>query len=120
MYKGSCHCGNIKWETSALPGWLTRCTCSYCRKSAANWGRVDDKNTTVSYGPHSVIRYIHGDKTLAFVSCGKCGCTTHWESLDPSADQKMKLNFVTSDFDFPASIPVRLFDGADTWQYLDE
>lgn len=118
-YRGSCHCGNIRWETASLPEWLTRCTCSYCRKSAATWGRVDADHTSLTYGDAAVTRYIHGDRTLAFVSCGKCGCTTHWESLDANAEQKMKLNYATADFPLPSTLPVRLFDGADTWEYLD-
>ena len=118
-YKGSCHCGNIRWETSQLPEWLTRCTCSYCRKSAATWGRVNFNYTSLAYGKGPVVRYIHGDKTLAFISCGNCGCTTHWESLDSTAAQKLKLNYATSDFAMPDDIPVRTFDGADSWTYLD-
>lgn len=31
----------------------------------------------------------------------------------------MKLNFATADFKLPASIPVRLFYGAESWRYLD-
>jgi len=83
------------------------------------WGRVEFSQTSISYGEHDIIRYIHGDKTLAFVSCSKCGCTTHWESLSSDADQAMKLNYATSDFKIPPEIPVKLFDGAESWTYLD-
>lgn len=118
-YRGSCHCRNIRWETPRLPEWVTRCTCSYCRKSAAIWGRTDLSTVRITYETGRVIRYIHGDKTLAFVSCEKCGCTTHWESLEHIEPRQMKLNFATADFKLPSAIPVRLFDGADSWRYLD-
>ena len=116
---GSCHCGNIRWQTAALPEWLTQCNCSYCRKSAAIWGRTNLETTQIDYQTDKVIRYVHGDRTQAFVSCGVCGVTTHWESLDHIAPRQMKLNFATADDPIPESIPVRLFDGADSWTYLD-
>ncbi|QNL18935.1 hypothetical protein HXX25_05985 [Hyphobacterium sp. CCMP332] len=83
------------------------------------WGRTDHEHTDIEYGTGNVTRYVHGDKTLAFISCGVCGCTTHWESLDHIRPRQLKLNFATADAAIPDSIPVRLFDGADSWDYLD-
>lgn len=83
------------------------------------WGRAILETTRIDYRTDNVIRYVHGDKTQAFVSCGVCGCTTHWESLDHIRPRQLKLNFATADAAIPESIPVRLFDGADSWDYLD-
>lgn len=77
-------------------------------------GRTGPGTVRVTYQTERVIRYIHGDKTQAFVTCGKYGCITHWESLEHIEPRQMKLNFATADFKLPAGIPVRLFDGADS------
>ena len=65
--------------------------------------------------------YSHGDKTLAFHSCAVCGCTTHWENLKPEADDKpyMAVNLRLAAADVVAGVPVRHFDGAETWAFID-
>jgi hypothetical protein len=35
--KGSCHCGNTRFEASEPPSSVTRCTCSLCSKRGALW-----------------------------------------------------------------------------------
>lgn len=68
----------------------------------------------------STDRYVWGDKMLAFVRCKKCGCMSHWENLDSnSTSDRMGVNarlFTHVDI---STIPVRHFDGADTWRFLD-
>ena len=118
MISGRCHCGDVQWTTPAWPEWVTICNCSYCRKAGAQWGEVDPNSTEmVSEIPQE--RYIFGDKTLIIHRCNTCGITTHWSTLDPEAPQRMKINFSTLNGDLPESIPIRHFDGADSWQYLD-
>jgi hypothetical protein len=64
--------------------------------------------------------YAYGDKSLAFHRCCVCGCTTHWENLQPDGpDASMAVNLRLADPEVVASIPVRHFDGADTWTFLD-
>ncbi|MEE2525162.1 hypothetical protein V0U79_02205 [Hyphobacterium sp. HN65] len=63
--------------------------------------------------------YMHGDRTLVFHRCSQCGITTHWSGVDPAIPNRMKINFTTADEAFPANLPVRHFDGADSWEYLD-
>ena len=118
MITGSCHCGAIRWPARDWPQWLTRCTCSYCRRAGAHWGRTDVATVKLEYDAPPV-RYIHGDRTQAFVACGTCGIVTHWESLPSQPEALIKLNFNTADTPVPDEIPVRTFDGADSWAYID-
>jgi len=65
-------------------------------------------------------RYAWGDKSLAFHSCMTCGCTTHWSHLKPpEPDARMAVNLHLADPADIASVPVRHFDGADAWAFLD-
>jgi hypothetical protein len=66
------------------------------------------------------IAYIHGDKTLAMHSCKICGCTTHWMGLDSDESSRMAVNFRMCEPDEISNIGIRNFDGADTWEFLDQ
>lgn len=71
------------------------------------------------YAPEGVVRYVWGDKNLAFVSCRTCGCTTHYEPLDPQVHSRMAVNCNMANGDDIAGLRVRHFDGAKTWTFLD-
>lgn len=69
--------------------------------------------------PNSIHEYAHGDKSLVFVRCSKCGCFSHWRSLDPKETDRMGVNvrlFTNVEFD---KIRIRHFDGANSWKYID-
>jgi hypothetical protein len=119
VIRGTCHCGAIRFTLAATPAWLTRCNCSYCRRAGALWAHAGRDTIAVAYDPAQAIRYIWGDKTLAFVSCKVCGCTTHWENLDEAADARMAVNCNMADPAGIEGIRIRHFDGADSWQFLD-
>ena len=119
MIEGSCHCGKVRYVATETPQWLTRCNCSFCRRSAGLWGHSTREKIKLTYAPDDVIRYIWGDKTLANISCKTCGCTTHWENLDPAPDARMAVNVNMADPKVIKGFRIRHFDGADTWQYLD-
>ena len=119
MIRGSCHCGAVRFAYPGRPEWLNRCNCSYCRRSGALWAYAETQQITLDFEPGATIRYIWGDKTLAFVTCRTCGCTTHWESLDPQRHPRMAVNCAMCDPKDIEGLPIRRFDGADTWRYLD-
>ena len=119
MIKGSCHCGAISFTAPRRPDWLTECNCSICRRTGARWGYFTRSEVEISAPDVGTIAYLQGDKTLVTHSCKNCGSTTHWLGVDEDPDGRMAVNFrmcEPSDID---DIPVRHFDGADTWQFLD-
>lgn len=69
--------------------------------------------------PGATHEYIWGDKQLALVRCATCGCFSHWRGLlPPKPDEKMGVNARLFNKDI-AQIPIRRFDGAETWKFLD-
>lgn len=120
MLTGGCHCGAVRWRLAHRPADLTRCTCSYCRRSGALWAYGARREITIEADEAALIRYVQGDRTLAFVSCRVCGCTTHWDSLDPSDDARMAVNARMADPIEIEDLPVRVFDGADSWRYVED
>ena len=119
MYKGSCHCGAVEFVLNAQPEHLTECNCSICRRIGALWAHSEITNIEVICGDNATMTYVQGDKKLAIHTCRSCGCTTHWENLAPEESPHMAVNCRMIDAADIADIPIRQFDGADTWTYLD-
>ncbi|MBT8142604.1 MAG: GFA family protein [Gammaproteobacteria bacterium] len=119
MLRGACHCGKIKFEYLIVPEYLNDCNCSICRRLGALWAYADSSQIEIHCDQTDLINYVWGDKSLAFCSCKYCGCTTHWKNLDPEKFTRMAVNARMMDPMAIKEIPVRQFDGADTFNFLD-
>lgn len=119
MIKGSCHCGAINFEYPGEPEWLTSCNCSICRRLGTLWAYAKAADVKLDAAVGSTIDYMHGDRTLVLHSCATCGCTTHWSSANGDATSRMAVNFRMCDPDDIEKFPVRHFDGAKSWSFLD-
>jgi len=119
MYQGECHCGNVRLSIPKLTATATSCTCSICSRYAAIWGYFKKSDVQVEVGEYGITSYCHGDKMIDFNHCTKCGCVTHYTSTGSDPEARLAVNYRM----FPASslqkITVKVFDGANTWQYLD-
>lgn len=119
MIKAACHCGAVQIEIDALPASLTRCTCSICRRYGALWAHGTRESTRVVSGRDQETAYLWGDKVIEFFHCNRCGCMTRYESVEKLAASRISVNARMMSPDDIAGLPVRTFDGADTWQFLD-
>jgi hypothetical protein len=119
MIKGACHCGAIEFEVIEPPNYLVSCNCSICKRLAALWAHVETRQVTIQQKEKGTISYIHGDRTLAFHTCKKCGCTTHWQSLKPDELSRMAVNFRMCSNAVIEKFNIRQFDGAKTWEFID-
>ena len=114
-YTGSCHCGAVTISVDAAPLELTSCNCSICRRLATLWAYYTPGQVRV-IGATDVYRW--GDKTLDLHLCKTCGCVTHWSPVDPALE-RMGVNVRLLDPTVLEQVPIRRFDGADTWKFLD-
>ncbi len=114
MITGSCHCGAVTFEVDDTPQRLVSCNCSICRRLAPLWFHTATDNTKLNGETDS---YAWGDKMLAFQRCRTCGCTTHYLPLDDT--RRMAVNVRMSDPEQINDVPIRRFDGADSWAFLD-
>ena len=118
MYSGECHCGKVKFVVSVVPKQLVDCNCSLCRRIGALWAHVPIESVKISADPGATSGYVQGDKTLSVQSCNHCGCITHYESLQAEGEI-MAVNFRMLPTEIVNEFRIRLFDGADTFQFLD-
>ena len=120
MLSAACHCGDVRIEVAARPDSLTECTCSICRRYGARWAYYTRKTAEVLSDPAKTATYIWGDRMIEFHHCRRCGCLTHSESIEKTADSRIAVNARMMAPDDVAGVRVRVFDGAESWQYLDE
>lgn len=121
MLTGQCHCGNVQFSVPEKPESLTACTCSICHRYGVQWMYYSPSDVTVSTKNKPTQRYRWGDEMIDFHHCPTCGCVTHYtgtEHADASWD-RMALNARMCARSDTSDIPVKLFDGADTWAYLE-
>ncbi len=118
MFQASCHCGDIEIKTQNPPKSLTSCNCSICRRIGAEWAYYERGEVEISEKKPS-IGYSWGDRELIFHSCPSCGCTTHYTAMDGDDSSGMAINTRMAPAEVCSTIPMRHFDGADTWKFLD-
>ena len=119
MHKGSCHCGSIQLELPSTPEVATACNCSLCRRIGGLWVYFKCGSVNIKGHPEATAEYIWGDETLRTIRCRNCGCVTHWEPIEPTADGRHGINLVNFEPALIASMRIRRFDGADTWKFID-
>jgi hypothetical protein len=137
LIRGSCHCGAVKFRIAEHREFLTDCNCSTCRRYGSLWLHADRREVVLEHEPDATLAYEWGDRMLAFHSCRICGCTTHWlstltekttekttekgdeEAAADSVEEPMAVNCRMAEPADIADLPIRHFDGADTWRYLD-
>jgi len=117
MIKGACHCGAVTCEVSEHPQRIVSCNCSICRRYAALWVHAPPNEGVVLHAPEGATHiYSWGDKDLLFHACKTCNCITHWSGCE---SPRFAVNFRLVAPEDYAGIPVRHFDGADSWEFLD-
>lgn len=119
MFSGTCHCGAVTFTLEKAPEWLTQCNCSICRRLGALWAHAPIGEVTVTGEGDATFGYVWGDRTIAFHTCRTCGCTTHWQNLQPEGTGRMAVNCRLCEPSSIADLRIRQLDGADSWTYLD-
>lgn len=120
MFSASCHCGAVKLKFKEMPQTLTECTCSVCHRLGAQWAYFKRRQVSIAGSQESQKAYLWGDRCIEFYHCRTCGCTTHYESVEKDGDSRVAINARMMAREQSRGIPVRIFDGADTWEFLDE
>jgi hypothetical protein len=120
MFKSQCHCGNIKLIGNKLPLSVTSCNCSICNRIGALWAYFTEKDIQITVGKYPISKYSWGNKTIDFQYCSNCGCSTHYTSTLDDGTNRVAINMRMTSLKIIDKIPVRQFDGANTWKYINE
>ncbi len=119
MLTGACHCGAVHWTFNGDPGRATACNCTVCRRYGVLWiYDYENERITISGNTQTYIR----EKYLAFHFCPSCGCVAYWRGLkdDEQNRRRIAVNVRLAEPDSVAHIPIRRFDGLNTFRELPD
>ena len=108
-YRGSCHCGGVRFELDSTAEEMTTCDCTLCVKKNALMIKVPDSALRILAGHDLLATYQWNTMRAQHHFCMRCGIYTfHRKRSDP---QSFGVNvFCLDDFDASA-LPVRATDG---------
>ena len=117
MFEASCHCGGVTLKANKSPKTVTSCNCSICHRLGSLWAYYSADKVEIANAT-AICEYSWGEKTMTFHSCGYCGCTTHYTSIRQDGSHKVAISARMASPSSIKDIPVRFFDGADSWKYI--
>jgi hypothetical protein len=119
MFETECHCGNIKITATEKPETLTNCNCSICYRYGVLWAYFTDKETEIKIKNNESSYYSCNTMKVKFHHCTNCSCITHYTSIRDNGESRVAINAKMAPKEHISSLPIRDFDGADTWKYLN-
>lgn len=90
--KGSCHCGQVRFEVEGAPTEVMACNCSICsRKGVLMWfvPRAQFKLLTPA---GALATYTFNKHAIQHRFCPKCGIHTHGEAKSPQGNEMAAVN----------------------------
>lgn len=110
IYRGSCHCGAVRFEIETDFPELTTCDCSICKKKNALMVRVHESKFRPLAGADSLTEYQFHTRTARHFFCKICGIYPFHRKRNTPDFLGVNV-FCLEGFD-PEGIPVRRAVGA--------
>ena len=112
-YRGSCHCGNVKFEVEGTVDSGMACNCSMCqRKGSLLWFVPRDRMRLLT-PEANLSTYTFNKHVIKHHFCPRCGIHPYGEGKDPQGNAMAAINLRSlEDFDLEA-VKVVHFNGRD-------
>lgn len=110
-YRGSCHCGKIRFAVEGTIDSALSCNCSICsRKGSLLWFVPRDR-LQLQTPAADLNTYTFNKHVIQHHFCATCGIHPFGEGVDPKGNKMAAINLrCIEDIDLDA-IPVKKFDG---------
>jgi hypothetical protein len=109
-YRGSCHCGAVRFEIETDFPELTMCDCSICRRRNALMVKVHESRFRLLAGADALTEYRFHTNTARHYFCKFCGIYPfHRKRVTPD---HLGVNVHCLEGFSPEGIPVRQAHGA--------
>lgn len=110
QHKGSCHCGDVRFEITSDLAELTTCDCSLCVKKNALMVKVHEDAFRLLSEPSRVSEYCWNTHIARHYFCARCGIYTFHRKK--AAPDHYGVNIFCLDDVDPKDIPIRATEGA--------
>ncbi|MCZ6501657.1 MAG: GFA family protein [Gammaproteobacteria bacterium] len=118
-YQGKCHCGAIQFTFESEPITIAmRCNCSICRRKNAIMSRqyYTAEAFELRSGKDSLSVYRFAPEMVNHYFCKRCGIYPFHDGVENPGIYRVNLGCVDEIDTW--SLPIKVFDGKDTWKYL--
>jgi hypothetical protein len=99
-YKGSCHCGDVRFEVQTDLANVISCNCSICTRAGYLLAFVPDSQFHLLAGKDAQTDYQFNKKHIHHLFCKKCGVRSFGHGKGPDGSEMYAVN-------------VRALDGVD-------
>ena len=110
-YKGSCHCGKIRFEVEGELGGAMSCNCSICQRKGSLLWFVPRDNLRLLTSEESAATYTFNKHVIKHRFCPTCGIHPYGEGTDPSGNRMAAINIRCLEGIDLETVPVKYFDG---------
>jgi hypothetical protein len=119
-YRGSCHCGEVRFEVDLdLAAGTSRCNCSLCAKTRLWKAFVGADAVQMLAGGRALSEYRFGRRAIQHLFCSRCGVKVLGRGIGERGGAFYAVNLACLD-DAEAELaaaPVEYQDGRhDAWQ----
>jgi hypothetical protein len=115
-YRGSCHCGAVRFEADIdLTQGTFKCNCSICKKTRAWLAPVPAADFRLLAGDDALHEYQFARRRLHHLFCGTCGVRSFSRGTDAKGGEMYAVRVNCLDGADPAELiaaPVRYFNMA--------
>ena len=88
IYRGSCHCGRVRFEVEAQIDYVRACDCSICRRRGALNHRVPRNKLRLLTPWEELTLYQWGSRTAQDYFCPTCGLLPFRRPSDPTPAER--------------------------------
>src|SRR5688572_28231097 len=91
-YKGSCHCGKVRFEVSTDLSQVISCNCSICAMTGALLSFVPAAQLELISGEDAVTDYQFNKKIVHHLFCSTCGVRSFGRGKGPDGKEMCAIN----------------------------
>jgi hypothetical protein len=110
-YRGSCHCGQVRYEIEGEITAASQCNCSICTKKGVINARVAPERLHILQGKEALALYQFGTHTAKHWFCRHCGIQVFANPRRAPDQFAVNLRCLDDFYRLMPTLPVRQFDG---------
>ena len=96
-YRGSCHCGNVKYEVQTDLATVLACNCSICSRAGYLLAFVPAEQFKLLSGQDAQSDYQFNTKNIHHLFCTTCGVRSFGHGTGPDGSAMYAINVRTLD-----------------------